>query len=124
MSQDANSKPLTHGEAVAFARHHVATWNSHDLDAILGLYTDDIELISPLAESLTGSPHVVGKLAVRAYFEAGLARYPDLQFRLLETMVGEDSVTLMFYGAGERLVAEVLFLNSDNRICKVLAHYA
>lgn len=116
--------PLTPDEARAFAGHHVATWNSHDLDAILDLYTDDVELISPLAAKLTGSPRVAGKPALRAYFEAGLSKYPDLQFRLLENMVGAESITLMFYGAGERLVAEVMFLRDDRKIRKVLAHYA
>ncbi|MCB9895272.1 MAG: nuclear transport factor 2 family protein [Planctomycetes bacterium] len=115
---------LTPEQADAFAKHHVETWNSHDLDAILGLYTDDVEFISPLAAKLTGSAHVVGKPAARAYFEAGLAKYPDLSFRLLETLVGAESITLMFYGAGERLVAEVLFLDDDGKIRKVLAHYA
>ena len=35
--------------AEAFAAHWIEAWNSHDIDAILSHYVDDVEFLSPLA---------------------------------------------------------------------------
>ena len=116
---------MTNAEAVRFAEHHVAVWNTHDLDRIVDLYAEDAELHSPLAATLTGGGAIVGREALRRYFASALERYPALRFQLIDTLVGTNSVTLYFRGAGERLVAEVLVLSAnDARIQKVFAHYS
>lgn len=110
-------------EALRFAEKHVATWNSHDLDAIMELYAEGAELISPLAASLMGEPVVRGRQALRAYFARGLAKYPELRFELVDTFSCVSSVTLLFWGAGGRLVAEVMHLDARGKIERVFAHY-
>jgi hypothetical protein len=110
-------------DAIRFAQKHVATWNTHDLDAIMTLYADSAELVSPLAGNLTGEPVVRGRDALRAYFARGLEKYPDLRFELVDTFTCVSSVTLLFYGAGRRLVAEVMHLDQQGKIEKVFAHY-
>ena len=114
---------MTAEEAQAFARKHVDTWNTHDLDAIMALYSQTVELVSPLAGAITGDPTVRGKASLRAYFERGLQKYPELHFELVETFLGHSSVTLLFRGAGRKLVAEVLFIDSESKIARVFAHY-
>ncbi len=114
---------MTASEALAFARKHVATWNTHDLDAIMALYSQSVELVSPLAFAITGSPSVRGQASVREYFERGLRKYPELRFELVNTFLCDSSVTLLFHGAGGKLVAEVLFLDSVRKIERVFAHY-
>ena len=109
--------------AIRFAEKHVATWNSHDLDAILQLYTEEAELYSPLASALRGDASVRGHAALREYFVQGLQKYPDLHFQLVDTFLCQDSVTLLFRGAGGRLVCEVLFLNDAAKVTRVYAHY-
>jgi ketosteroid isomerase-like protein len=106
-----------------FARKHVSVWNRHDLDEIVELYTEDVELVSPLAGAVAGGTTVRGRDALRAYFEAALKKYPELEFRLIDVLACVDTVTLYYYGAGERVVAEVLTLTPDHRISQVLAHY-
>jgi len=40
---------ITENQAIAFAEHWVQAWNSHDLDAIVSHYEDDVVLVSPNA---------------------------------------------------------------------------
>ncbi|HYQ01147.1 MAG TPA: nuclear transport factor 2 family protein [Polyangiaceae bacterium] len=114
---------MTADEALAFARKHVETWNTHDLDAIMALYSPSVELVSPLAGAIAGSSAVRGHANVRAYFERGLQKYPELTFELVDTFLCDSSITLLFYGAGRRLVAEALFLDAESKIERVFAHY-
>jgi hypothetical protein len=116
-------KIMTAEDALAFARKHVEIWNTHDLDAIMDLYSPTVELVSPLASAIADGPVVQGQARVRAYFERGLRKYPELHFELVDTFLCHSSVTLLFRGAGNRLVAEVLFLDSESRIERVFAHY-
>jgi ketosteroid isomerase-like protein len=114
---------LTAGEALEFARRHVAVWNAHDLEAILDLYSEDAELVSPLAASLQGQSTIRGRAELRAYFERGLAKYPDLRFEIIDVFRCQSSVTVHYFGAGRNRVAEVMFLSADHRIERVFAHY-
>ncbi|MEN9578502.1 MAG: hypothetical protein RJA70_1511 [Pseudomonadota bacterium] len=114
---------MTEAEALQFAQKHIETWNSHDLDAIIQLYSESVELISPLAAALRGSPVVKGHDALREYFGLGLQKYPNLCFELVNTFLCDSSVTLLFKGAGKRLVAEVLFIDAAHKVERVYAHY-
>jgi hypothetical protein len=111
--------------ARAFADGWYAAWNAHDLEAILEHYADDVELTSPLVAGLTGEPggRLTGKDALRAYFAAGLERYPDLHFDPLELLVGVDSLVLRYVSVGGRPSAEVVFLDAGGKICRYVAHY-
>lgn len=53
-------------------------WNSHDLDRIMGHYSERIEFVSPFIVKLLGDPPgiVRGKEALRDYFSKGLANIP------------------------------------------------
>lgn len=115
---------LTDAEALEFAGHHVEIWNRHDLDAIVELYTETAELVSPLAAALSGEPVIRGRAALREYFARGLEKYPELRFEIIETFRCRSSVTILYYGAGRRRVAEVMFLRDDHKIERVYAHYA
>ncbi len=83
-------------QAGRFADEWYAAWNSHDLDAILSHYADDVEFVSPFVAALNDDPGgtVHGEDDLRAYFARGLERFPDLRFEPLELLVGVDSVTL------------------------------
>jgi hypothetical protein len=115
---------MTNEEALAFATKHVAVWNSHDLDRILDLYTDDAELTSPLAAAVVGDSVVSGKAQLRSYFERALQKYPQLRFELVDTLRCASSVTLYFKSIHGQMVAEVLFLDPRHKVEKVFAHYA
>jgi ketosteroid isomerase-like protein len=109
-----------------FARRWYAAWNAHDLESILSHYADDVEMASPLVSKLTVEPNgnLVGREALRAYFAAGLERYPDLHFEPIELYVGVSSVVLQYVGASGQLSAEVVFLDDHGKISSYFAHYA
>jgi ketosteroid isomerase-like protein len=116
--------PWTPEEAVTFAQHHLEVWNKHDLDEILDLYSPDVELTSPLAEQVVGSAVVRGRDGLRHYFGTALQANPSLHFELVDVLRGLDTLTIYMRSIGGRLVADVLFVNSDGLIEKVLAHYS
>jgi ketosteroid isomerase-like protein len=55
---------VTKDEAWKLAEHWVAAWNAHDLELIMTHYGDAIELTSPIAAQLLGTPS--GKLNGKA----------------------------------------------------------
>jgi hypothetical protein len=115
---------VTPEEAITFGEKHCAVWNRHDLDAILDLYSEDVEVASPLAAALTGGGVLRGRAAMRSYFATALEKYPDLEFKLLNTLLCVDSVALYFTSVSDQPVAEVLLLDDDGKILKVFAHYS
>jgi ketosteroid isomerase-like protein len=116
---------MDRGAAEEFAREWYAAWNAHDLERILSHYTDDVEMTSPLVSVLTGDAagRIVGKEAVRAYFTAGLEKYPALHFEPLELFVGVSSLVLRYVGASGQPSAEVVFLDDEGKISRYFAHY-
>ncbi len=52
----AEGTAVTRDEAWSLANHWVEAWNAHDLDLIMTHYDDAIELISPVAARLLGTP--------------------------------------------------------------------
>jgi ketosteroid isomerase-like protein len=111
--------------AEQFAGEWYAAWNAHDLDRILGHYTDDVEMTSPLVSVLTGEPggQIVGKEDLRRYFAAGLETYPELHFEPMGLFVGVNSLVLEYASVNGR-AAEVVFLDDQGKITRYLAHYA
>lgn len=115
--------PWTENEAISFVEHHIAVWNRHDLEEILKLYAEDVELVSPFADKVVGSYTVRGRDGLREYFGAALVKNPELKFEMVDVLRGLDTVTIYMRSVGGRMVAEVLFVNPDGLIGKVLAHY-
>jgi hypothetical protein len=125
-SAGGRGKTLTEERARALAGEWVDAWNRHDLDAILSHYAGGVEFTSPFVVRLLGDPTgtVRGKAALRDYFARGLAAYPDLRFELLQVLVGVQSVTVYYRSVGNRLAAEVMELDAQGQVVRVLAHYA
>lgn len=117
-------------DARKFALEWIESWNRHDLEAILSHYAENVVFTSPFAVKLLGVPDGVvnGVAALRAYFQRGLAAYPELRFTLHHVAVGVDSVTLIYQSVKGLLAAETMELDSrrDGRrkVIRVLAHYA
>jgi hypothetical protein len=123
---DAEGEAMTEAEAQEFALEWIAAWNSHDLDRILSHYADDVEVTSPLAETVLGPGKVTvrGKGAVRAYWATALSKYPDLRFRLYRAYAGPRSLVLHYQSVQALVSAECMEFDDDGRVHRVLAHYA
>ncbi|MGN6390890.1 MAG: YybH family protein [Gemmatimonadales bacterium] len=117
---------MTEAEAQEFAHGWIAAWNSHDLDRVLGHYTEDIEVTSPLVEAVLGPGQVTvrGKAALRAYWAKALTRFPDLHFVLFRAYAGTGSLVLHYQSVQALVGAECMELDEDGRVRRVLAHYA
>jgi ketosteroid isomerase-like protein len=116
---------IARADAEKLAAEWVAARNAHDLDAILSHYADDVEIASPVAAQLLGTPdgRVVGKAALRDYFARGLAAFPALRFDLHEIFVGTDTVVLVYANQRGTRTAEVMELDARGRVVRMRATY-
>ena len=112
-------------EAWNLANRWVAAWNAHDLDLIMAHYGDAIELTSPAAAQLLGTPDgkVAGKASLRAYFQRGLEAYPELRFRLEDVLWGVNSVVLYYTNQKGTRTAEFMELSANGKVARVVANY-
>jgi hypothetical protein len=116
---------VTRDEAWKLANHWVAAWNAHDLDLIMTHYEDAIELTSPVAARLLGTPDgkVAGKPNLRAYFQRGLEAYPDLHFHLEDVLRGLNSIVLYYTNQKGARTAEFMELSPSGKVARVVANY-
>jgi hypothetical protein len=117
---------MTRDEAWNLANHWVAAWNNHDLDAIMAHYDDEVELTSPVAAQLLGTPdgRIVGKTNLRAYFQRGLDAYPELHFGLVDVLWGVNSVVLYYTNQKGTHTGEFLELSATGKVTRVVANYS
>jgi len=115
-----------HVNADEFAKNWVEAWNSHQIEAILSHYAQDVEFTSPFVVRLLNEPSgtLHGFEALRSYFLKGLELYPDLRFELIQVLEGVNSVTLYYHSVKNLMAAEVMVLNEKGKISRVLAHYS
>jgi len=116
---------MTKDEAWSLAEHWIAAWNAHDLDAIMSHYDETVELTSPVAAQLLGKQDgtVVGKDSLRAYFQRGLAAYPELRFSLDDVLWGLNSIVFYYKNQKGTRSAEFLELSAAGNVVRVIAHY-
>jgi len=112
-------------EPNAFADEWITAWNSHDLEAILSHYTDDVTVTSPMIRVAIGgaSATLQGKARVGEYWGAALAKVSDLHFELLHATVGEDSIALVYRAVLGKIAVEVMRFSPDARVSEVTVHY-
>ena len=112
-------------EAQAFAAEWVAAWNAHDIDAVLAHYTDDFTMTTPMIRKLLGisSGTLQGKQAVGDYWRAALRKIPDLQFSIIKTTCGVDTVSIYYNAVLGRRAIETFFFNAEGKVGKALATY-
>ena len=82
-------------------------------------------MASPYIAQLLGEPSgmLKGKAAVGDYWQLGLQRNPTLQFELVSTLVGADSIVLYYKGA-RGMAAEAFFFDVSGKVVRACAHYA
>lgn len=81
-----------------FATRWAAAWNAHDVEAVLAHFHDDAVFTSPFARQLLPETGGVlrGKAAIRAYWNTGLARIPDLRFHVDAVFAGVDTLVIAY----------------------------
>ncbi|HUN90077.1 MAG TPA: nuclear transport factor 2 family protein [Terriglobales bacterium] len=116
---------LTETFARQFAADWIHAWNSHELEAIMSHYAEDVVLTSPAAAKLLGEPSglVQGKEDVREYFRRGLEAFPQLKFSLVDVFWGVSSVVLCFENQRGTRTAEFMEIDAEKLIMRVIANY-
>lgn len=77
-------------DAVQFASSWIDAWNRRDIESVLAMYADDLSFTSPTALEVIGYSTVVGKSALRDYWQKALARFDDLQF-VLDRIIWDET---------------------------------
>jgi steroid delta-isomerase-like uncharacterized protein len=72
-----------------------AAWNSHDIEAILAMHTDD-----SVFENHTSGGKGVGKEAIRGILKGVFATFPDIRFDARRTYVRDGLVTQEWTATG------------------------
>ena len=73
---------MQRSHAVQFAKSWIDAWNRRDIEQVLAMYADDLSFTSPTALETMGHATVVGKSALRDYWQKALARIDELRFDL------------------------------------------
>jgi hypothetical protein len=108
-----------------FAKHWLNAWNTHNIEAIMSHYSEDVVFYSPFIQKINNDPSgcIKGVAALKAYFQKALLAYPDLNFESYHVLEGVNSVVLYYKSVGNRLAAEMMLLNEDGKVVEVRAHY-
>lgn len=94
----------------SFAATWCEGWNAHDLDRVLAHFHDNVIFTSPIAAVVVPESGgvIIGKQALRAYWEEGLRRIPDLQFTVEQVFGGVDTLVIQYRNQKGARVSEVL----------------
>ncbi|GJN62558.1 nuclear transport factor 2 family protein [Elizabethkingia anophelis] len=112
-------------KAQQFAKIWIEAWNSHDMNAILSHYSEDIEITTPMIKMALGEGDgsLKGKEAVADYWRRALDKMPDLHFELYDVTEGVGSVALYYKSVMDKKAVEVMFFNEEGKVNKMFAHY-
>jgi ketosteroid isomerase-like protein len=102
----------------ALGKQWIDAWNSHDLERILALYSDDSEMTSDKIPLLGLDPKgtLRGKDRLRQYWSKGLQLIPNLHFTLIDVYVSPDSLVVFYENERGAKICEYLRLNADGKI--------
>ncbi|MEM7369079.1 MAG: nuclear transport factor 2 family protein [Bacteroidota bacterium] len=109
----------------SIAHQWIDAWNRHDLQAVMKLYSEDIQHVSPkIARYLeVEGNRLQGKDALHSYFEQALSNNPALEFDLHHILEGQQSMVLIYRRNGTQLSGEYLELNQQGLIMSSRSHY-
>src|SRR5215471_18144014 len=112
---------MTRQEAQAFAEQWASDWNKLEVERVLVHFDDRVAFTSPTAASVVGVPTVLGKPALRDYWNTALSRVGSLRFIVDRVLWDETSGELAIIyiadiGGRKRRVSENLTFGADGRV--------
>ena len=90
---------MDQAEATKFVAEWERAWNAHDLDSLLGHFSDAVVFTSPVAAQILPDCDGVihGKEALRRYWAEGLRRIPDLRFEVEAVYAGVRTIVINYH---------------------------
>jgi len=119
---------MQRSDAVQFAHCWIDAWHRRDIETVLAWYTDDLTFTSPTALEVTGHATVVGKAALRDYWQKALTRVSDLHFTFERVMWDAEAnelglvYTRRVNGVTKRVVETFLFDQAGNVVTTEVMH--
>jgi SnoaL-like domain len=110
-----------------FAIDWVEAWNSHDIEKILSHYSDDFTIETTMAAKLFPASNglVIGKTEVRKYWLVGLERIPNLEFVIIDVLIGVSSIAVYYLNSGNhKKSVEMMFFNEEMKVNKAIVNYS
>jgi hypothetical protein len=71
---------MTREEAWTFAARWAAAWNDLAVERILADFDDNVSFTSPTARTVVGASTILGKQALRAYWNKAITQLDSLRF--------------------------------------------
>ena len=115
-----------------FAAHHVEKWvkgwTNHNLNAIMSSYAEELEFSSPKIRAVLGDKKnntLRSKRELSIYFSAGLERFPNLKFKIIDFTVSDNKVILEYSANldGKSFVIVIEKLEFENELVKKSGAY-
>ena len=112
---------MTRQEAQAFAEQWASDWNKLEVERVLVHFDDRVAFTSPTAASVVGVPTVLGKPALRDYWNTALSRVGSLRF-IVDRVLWDDAsgelaiIYIADIGGRKRRVSENLTFGADGRV--------
>jgi len=119
---------MQRSHAMQFAESWIEAWNRRDVEQVLAMYADDLSFTSPTAFETMGRATVVGKSALREYWQKALARIDALRFDLDRIIWdGETRELVVVYtrhvnGNSKRVLETFRFDTSDRAVSTEVLH--
>jgi hypothetical protein len=103
----------------------LAAWNSHDLDAIMACYSEDVDFVASTVIHRWGREdgHLRGSTELRRHFELGLGLAPQLRFTEEAFLVSPVGYALLYRRESNNRVLDVVELNTSGQAARVRAFY-
>ena len=108
-----------------FAKDWIDSWNSHDIDRIISHYAMALEFKSPLIVKRYSDPDgiIYNRNKLREYFLIGLNNNPNLQFKLIDILLGVNELTLYYHNARGGRTAETFEFDAEKKVIKSVSCY-
>ena len=108
-----------------FAEQWASSWNSKNVDNVLALFSDEIQITSPMggARNTSRVESFFGKAEAVKYSRWMIESGRLSHFRLVEAMEGSYSVAVLYEAQRMRRRAiDIIYFNTEGRITKLITH--
>ena len=112
---------MTRETALTFAAEWTAAWNELAVERVLDYFDENVSFTSPTARTVVGASTVLGKQALREYWNEAVAHVGSLQF-VVDRVLWDPStremaiVYISEIGGRRKRVSEQLTFGPDGRV--------